>query len=83
MSFSRQQGPGQLCRLKFTAGKLRLKNRSSAYRRERSDHQRSLAATVPWWASGWSRAVVNSAVPRSFLHLDIVSTLPQPLHISA
>ena len=35
------------------------------------------------WSSGWSRAVTNNAVPRSFLHLEVVSTLLQLLNLLA
>ena len=35
------------------------------------------------WSSGWSRAVTNNAVPRSFLHLEVVSTLLQRLNLLA
>ena len=35
------------------------------------------------WLSGWSRAVTNNAVPRSFLHLEVVSTLLQRLNLLA
>jgi phage shock protein E len=34
-------------------------------------------------SSGWSRAVGNSAVPRSILHFDTVSTAPQRLNLLA
>ena len=35
------------------------------------------------WSSGWSRAVTNNAVPRSFLHLEVVSPLLQRLNLLA
>ena len=69
--------------VKANAGKLRPTNRSSAYRCHLLDHQRKLEVKVSRWSGGWSRAVANSAVPRSFLHLEFVSTLLQRLNLLA
>ena len=42
-----------------------------------------LMAKVSRWSSGWSRAVVSSAVPRFILHLDTFAGRSQPLNLLA